>query len=186
MPGPRDGQLRIHRGMDDPPWALQMFDDDLALWLTLCQANVEEAAMRQGIPILRGPYLVDYTDIPHEGDTMTLWTPQVGDVLLRLFPDWQTVVNWDSGGLRIGQNVADDGATITNAIVAISPVGDVAALDMNYNATAYPGTGPTVPETAYVFHTSDPVSILLARTGGTDATQGHVELYALVARAVAP
>jgi hypothetical protein len=149
-------------------------------------ATLQAPASGEGVATLLGPYTVDYTDIAHEGDTMTLWTPAVGDVLLRLFPDWQTVVNWDHGGLRIGQNVADDGVTITNAITAISPAGDVAGLDMNYNATAYSGTGPTVPETAYVFHTSDPVSILLARTGGTDATQGHVELYALVARAVAP
>src|SRR3954467_4749560 len=105
MPGARDGQLRVRRGTDNPPWALQMFDDDLGLWLTLCAADEEAEMVRAGIPILRGPYVVNFSDIPHDGDTMTLWTPAVGDVLLGLFPDRPTVTQWVHGFLFIGQNV---------------------------------------------------------------------------------
>jgi hypothetical protein len=170
-----------------------MFDDDLGLWLTLAQANVEEDLMLAGVPILRGPYTVDYTDIPHDGDTMTLWTPAVGDVLLRLFCDWQTVIQWDQGRLAIGQNVAVSEETFNN-VLSSAVAGSIAgaaspALDLIVDAVAgiiTDGDGNTLKTTARVFHTTDPVQIQLAQTGGTDPAAGHVELYALVARAVAP
>ena len=143
----------------------------------------------QGVPQLRGPYVVDYTDIPHDGDRMTLWTPQQGDALLRLFPDWQTATQWDHGKLFIGQNV--DGTldpphnTIVRAGAGTTLDPDVRALDMTWVSQANDGSGVAVPGTAYVFRTTDPVQIQLAQVGeNPDPTQGHVELYALVARAV--
>jgi hypothetical protein len=178
---------------DSGPHRLQVFDSELGLWLTLAQVQVEEDAMAQGIPVLRGPYVVDFSDIPHDGDALTLWTPQVGDVLLRLFPKWQDSINWDHGLLFVGQNV--DG-TVTPAlnVLAATYTGLTGAdghtsnmgLDIaeGYNATD--ASGASVATLSFVLPTTDPVQIQLAQTGGTDPTQGHVELYALVARAVAP
>jgi hypothetical protein len=193
MPGARDGQLRVRRGDDSPPWALQMFDDDLGLWLTLAQADVEEDAMRAGIPILRGPYVVDFSDIPHDGDTMTLWTPAVGDVLLRLFPDRFTVTQWDHGNLYIGQNVNGNGGGSPNSLVigvtgniALGSAADLDSISDAINGTMQDPLGTSYGTSGFVFRTTDPLQIQLAHTSGTDPTQGHVELYALVARAVTP
>lgn len=175
---------------EQPVWALQARDTELGIWLTLAQANVEDEAMAQGIPVLRGPYVVDFTDIPHDGDTLVLWTPAAGDVLLRLFPDFQTLTQWDVGQLRVGQlrtsgldyfawadagkiAIGDADGTLDSVVEGVTQ--EVAGNDGNYYKT-----------TAFVFPTADPVQVQLTFTPGTDPTAGHVELYALVARAVAP
>jgi hypothetical protein len=164
MLGALDGQLRLRRGADDPPWALQMFDDELGLWLTLAQADELEEAMRAGIPVLRGPYVVEYTDIPHDGDTKTLWTPQVGDVLLALGVSPHRWTNWDTGVLSV------ETTTDPDQFINSSNAGGMSGLNIQ----------------CYLFTTTDPVQIRLHETPGTDPSQGHVELYALVAQAVAP
>jgi hypothetical protein len=148
-----------------------------------------------GTPTLYGPYVVAYTDIPHDGDKKTLWTPAVGDVLLRLFSDPSTRQGWDKGLLYIGQNVdgrapgpppknalAYQNATPTDG--AGHP--DLGQLDMGFQEQVYDASYNGVLTTAYVFHTTDPVQIQLAQTAGTDPTAGHVELYALMAHPVAP
>jgi hypothetical protein len=174
-------------------YALRVWDDELGIWLTLALANIQEEAMAQGIPVLRGPYVVDYTDIPHDGDKKVLWTPQVGDVILGLFPDYSTVTQWDQGQLFIGQNV--DGVSIpahnvlTNGSTGGIGKGNGFNLDFLIDATLgnnWDAGGATYGATGHVCHTADPVQIQLARSSGTDPTQGHVSLYALVARAVAP
>lgn len=191
MAGALDGQLRVRRGTDSPPWAMQMFDDELGLWLTLAQADELEDAMRAGIPVLRGPYVVDYTDMPHDGDSKVLWTPQIGDVLLRLFPDWQTVTEWDNGNLGIGQN--PNVAGVTN-LIAFAYAGTISEFGFPVFDLAYGIAGDGQMDSggvghhnsAYVFHSTDPLQIQMQQTGGADPAAGHVELYALVARAVAP
>jgi hypothetical protein len=153
------------------------------------------AAAVTGIPILYGPYVVDYTDIPHDGDKKTLWTPQVGDVLLRLVGDWATATAWDHGALFVGQNVDGTGQNKQNVLAEIDmtmpPPGGVlrvqlSSIDPAFNGTIFDGAGDTIYASAVVFHTTDPVQIQLAQTGGSNPTAGHVELFALIARAVAP
>lgn len=152
-----------------------------------------------GLPILRGPYIVDYSDFgpaPMEAHTVTLWTPQVGDVLLRLFPNWRTVVQWDHGNLAIGQNVGHSTEIGYFNVIDFGGTGDIAGqnqyggvLDSVVDAPGgqvYDSSGNYWSVSAHVFPTADPVQIGLFQTGGTDPTQGHVELYALVARALAP
>jgi hypothetical protein len=171
----------------------ELWDVELGIWLTLAQANIQDEAMAQGIPVLRGPYVVDYTDIPHDGDKKTLWTPAVGDVLLRLFTDVQTHTFWDHGTLFVGQDV--DG-TLTPAHNVIASGGNgtgggyaIVPLDTSVQPLSsyyFDNVGTPWLSTAYVAHSTDPVQIQLAQTGGTNPTTGHLELYALVARAVAP
>lgn len=141
-----------------------------------------------GGPVLYGPYTVEYTDIPHDGNTKTLWTPQVGDVLLRLFPDWQSVTQWDHGHLSIthanNQITAAGPGNISQSQAGCLEMDGIAISgDMDSDIS---GDDTTQFSAAYVFHTADPVQIGLTQTPGTDPTHGHVELYALVARAVAP
>jgi hypothetical protein len=146
-----------------------------------------------GEPTLFGPFVVDYTDIPHDGDKKTLWTPQVGDVLLRLFPDPLTVVQWDHGTIQVGQGLPSDvvlasaasghialGSAIGSNTGVLDNISD-ALTDQNFAAN-----GHDFSSTAYIFSTAASVEVGLFNTGGTDPTQGHVELYTLVARAVAP
>lgn len=146
-----------------------------------------------GAPRLIGPFVVDYTDIAHDGDKKTLWVPEVGDVLLRVFPDFATVVQWDQGVLAVGQAVNCTDSDQFN-MLAQSAAGHVgrggagyldnildAAIGVNSDSA-----GNHFYASAYVCHTTDPVQIQLWGTGGTDPTQGHVELYALIARAAAP
>jgi hypothetical protein len=146
-----------------------------------------------GAPTLYGPYIVAYTDIPHDGDKKTLWTPQVGDVVLGICTDYTTLVQWDHGNLFIGQNV--DGTLtpplncLTNANNNEIGGGGNNTLDMVGDAVAglmRDASGHGFGTSMYVFHSADPVQIQLAQTGGTPPTQGHVEIYALIARAVAP
>jgi hypothetical protein len=61
-----------------------------------------------GAPTLYGPYVVDYTDFgpaPMEGHTVTLWTPQAGDVLVHLFADPLSCIPFDHGLLVCGRSV---------------------------------------------------------------------------------
>jgi hypothetical protein len=64
---------------------------------------------------------------------------------------------------------------------ALDETTDVIAFDQ-YRATSQ----PEQISCARVFASTDPVQIQLAQTGGTDPTQGHIALYALIARAVSP
>lgn len=193
MAGARDGQLAVRRGTDSPPWALQMFDDELGLWLTLAQADELEDAMRAGIPVLRGPYVIDYTDIPHHGDTKTLWTPELGDVLLRLFADPEAAIVWDQGSRLLVTQDYNTEEQSTIAIGDIVPVGSYSlgsALDTIESAnslqTTWAGNGTAV--TAKVFHSTAAVQVVYIDDAEVPvaATQGHVELYTLVARAATP
>jgi hypothetical protein len=147
-----------------------------------------------GTPVLYGPYSVDYTDIPHDGDKVTLWTPQVGDVLLKLFPDRGTCVQWDHGVLAVGQNVdvtnIPDSSTLNYLTFANAGGIGNGYGSLDFESQGVDGTqrvvGSAGGATGHVFHTTDPVQIQLAQTGGTDPGAGHVEIFALVARAVAP
>lgn len=150
--------------------------------------NIRES----GLPVLHGPYVVDHTDIPHNGDTKVLWTPEVGDVLLRLIADWSVGTVWDHGRLYIGQGVDGTATPPTNVILEqlnYGTPGDMIALsflDNIWQEQIYDASGGTHGTTAYFFHSADPVQVQLAHTGGTDPTTGHVALYALIARALAP
>jgi hypothetical protein len=121
-----------------------------------------------GLPVLRGPFVVDYTDIPHDGDKKTLWTPQVGDCLLALYGDLGTNItagtanNTHNGGLDIGT------AAHPSLIAGLSDF-------FNFH------TGG-----CYVFGSASPVQVMYDAQGDGDLTAGHVELYALVATPLAP
>lgn len=176
---------------DGPPYNLDIFDSELGIWLTLAHVDLEDDAMAQGIPVLRGPYVVDYTDIPHDGDKKTLWTPQVGDVLLRLFPDMATVVQWDKNAvLSIYQENQAGIALATPGNIglrfAYPNFGTLDSIADALSGQSYdPVNGNPTSVGATVFHTTDPVVIKMWNPTA-DPTQGHVELYALVARALAP
>lgn len=121
-----------------------------------------------GVGVLHGPYTVDHTDIAHDGDTKTLWTPQVGDVLLTLYGDKPSAVNWsNSGVLAVGQ-LADPGGLLSYI--------------SGTQSTGFTGGYPT----GWVFTQADPVVAQISGMGGATASEGHVSFYALVARAVAP
>lgn len=142
--------------------------------------------VRAGIPILRGPYVVDYTDIPHNGDTLTLWTPQINDVLLRLFADQDTLVAWDHGVVSVGQNV--DGVSLTNVLLTSNTYAETSQFDLLYDMSSgvqFNAVGAAISRSCVVFSNNNPMQLQFT-TDDSEATQGHVELYALVARAVAP
>jgi hypothetical protein len=135
-----------------------------------------------------GPLVVDYTDIPHDGDKKTLWTPSIGDVLLRLITDWQSNVPWDHGTLFVGQGVDGTVAPPHNCLAFVStgitdPGGPaLGTIDLVYGDTWFDASGASFTQTAHIFHSTDPVQIQLAQTSGTDPTQGYVELHAVVLR----
>src|SRR5258708_3773906 len=56
---------------------------------------------------LYGPYVVDFGDVPNDGDAKTLFTPTVGDVCLHAFPipvPGAHLTGWDAGNLIVGQH----------------------------------------------------------------------------------
>lgn len=143
------------------------------------------AQVNTGVGLVHYQMAVSYTDIPHDGDKMTLWTPQVGDVLLRLMADPLTGVTWDHGQLFVGPHV-DGTVSPAHNCFALTDTAGVGGIDILFHAEVSDSSGSVYTATGYVFKSADPVQVQLAQTSGTNPTQGHVELYALIARAVAP
>lgn len=144
-----------------------------------------------GAPTLFGPYVADHTELAHDGDTKELWTPQQGDILLKLFTDLGTVVQWDQGALSVRYKFVASPASGWVLTAATSPQigGGFGGLDFESegvngsqrHAAAFAGT------TGFVFDTPDPVVLYYDALGsGTAPRQGRVALYALIARAAAP
>lgn len=114
-----------------------------------------------GLPVVYGPFTVEYTDILHDGDAKALWTPQAGDLLLRVFYNWITFVAWNEG---------------THVLAQVHGV---------YHTLDFSNGSELLP-VVDVLQTTDPLELRLQNPSGTDPTQGHVDIYALVARAVVP
>src|SRR5436309_482165 len=68
-----------------------------------------------GMFVIQGPYVVDFSDIPHNGNAKVLWTPSTGDILVGLWGDCRTSVvgataggAFNSAGLELGNAVTPD------------------------------------------------------------------------------
>jgi hypothetical protein len=116
-----------------------------------------------GVPVLYGPFVIDYanSDLNANSEARTLWTPDPGDVLLRLVSDPTTDVSYDFGEI-----------TIKTGSTELANTND--------------GIDDAHVITPYVFSTDDPVRAVFTIGGGDSAGAGHVDVYALVARAVTP
>jgi hypothetical protein len=140
-------------------------------WLALGSGGGGGASA--GTPTLYGPFTIDYSAIRHDGDTKTLWTPMAGDAVLALYFDLATRVAFarTNATFRLGQDTSSDDA----AWLADTDGGD----PVNF-------TLPNGFKRLWLLRSADPIQIRYVANGDGDLTIGHVELYALIARPVAP
>jgi hypothetical protein len=115
--------------------------------------------------------VVTYTDIPHDGDRTTLWTPQVGDVVLALFGVNATGgAPLSNGSLYVAQPRGED----LHLWAECDFTSFTGLADANF--FAHTGTLPRIVEDAV------PVVFGYDAQGDGDLTAGHVELHAIVLR----
>lgn len=143
--------------------------------------------MTPGAVIVRGPFPVNYSDIPNNGDALTLFTPVVGSVMVA-FTGSDTIEAWDEGTyIGLGQNL--DVSVINGQWDYVDPT-DVANL-REFGMGSNFRLGSTllgVEGKSWVVTSDDPVTVAFGDSAVTPTppSQGHIDLYFRIAVPVAP
>ncbi len=147
------------------------------------------------LTVLHGPYAIDYTDFPSSGGVVNLFTPTVGDVLLRVFPDFQASTDFGSftGSISIKQGIYRLAASQTgNRNQPNTGRLDNIPDSVDFNGTTFAANGQNtsylpnpVYTSGFVFHSADSVQIEWEPVSdGSALSSGHIELYFLVAHPI--
>lgn len=134
-----------------------------------------------GMSYLIGPYSVDYTDIEHDGNAKTLWTPAIGDVIVTVFGDTATLVQCDNSG---GLNTS--GIQFGTAAEPTQLSGNSLLGFLSFQYAYYNNVLDTIPSRPillpYIVRSTSPFQLKYHAGDDGNLTAGHIDLYALICR----